>query len=226
MENTSFLQLIMDQKLADLLYNWPMDVIHDYDIATLYHQLNTKRYGIVNRALKAGTLNRLKRGVYLIGKPFKRALPSPFSIAHHLNGPSYISYQSALSHHMWIPEGVFSTTLATSKRSQNIQTEFGNFLFYHVPPDYMYLGVENENSFLIASPWKAIADYDYTFKRGWKNIHDLHLDLRIEMEEMQKSDLAILKKLSENYQSLRVRHLLKTFFQELSHGNPTDRRKN
>lgn len=209
----------MENKLENLLIEWPLSTIKDVDLATIYFEDEGKRYAAVNRALKKGSLIRLRRGLYLIGKRFSRKAASNFEIAHSIYGPSYISFESALFYHKWIPEAVYITTCATSKRSKEFDTTLGLFQFIHVPEQLCYLGVQRVNDFFLADPWKAIADHYYAHHREWNKVTDLCQDMRIEMEDMLQSDLIILKILAEHYQSSRVRKFLKNVLKELTNGN-------
>lgn len=212
----------MNHALENLLIEWPLNVIRDVDIATLFDS-DPKRYGSVNRALKKGVLVGLRRGVYLIGKPYRKKPPSHFQISHTIYRPSYISFESALVYHQWIPEAVYTTKCATSKRSSEFETPLGIFQYLHVPDYLFYMGVQrfesDEGASFIADPWRAIADHYYVYNRDWKNLHDLASDLRIEIEDMQASDLTSLKTLSDHYQSRKVREFLTSTLKELNDGN-------
>lgn len=211
----------MNSTLENLMMEWPLSVIRDVDISTAI--ANDRRYAIVNRAMKKGVLVGLRRGLYLIGKPYRRSSPSNLEIAHSLYGPSYISFETALHYHQWIPEAVYTTISATSKRSNAFDTVLGRFEYVHVPDRLCYLGVQRVSSggtsFLIADPWKAIADHYYAFGRDWNRFEDLTSDLRIEKESMLESNLAGLRELSEHYQSLRVRKFLSKVLRGLEDGN-------
>src|SRR3546814_18098502 len=69
---------------------------------------DARRYGVVNRALRDGSLIRLKRGAYVLGQRYRRNSIHPFAIAQGLVAGSYISFESALASHGWIPEAVRS----------------------------------------------------------------------------------------------------------------------
>lgn len=215
--------LNMDLDFENLLMEWPLSVIRDVDIATVITDTASRRYAVVNRALKKGFLVRLRRGYYLIGKPFRKELPSNFQIAHSIYGPSYISFESALFYHHWIPEGVYATTCATAKRSKTFETPIGNFLYMHVPEHLCYLGTQrvgtDDDVFYIADPWKALADHYYVNNRNWNRAEDLYLDMRIEMENMLESDLTTLQTLSEHYQNSKVRTFLSNILRSLTDGN-------
>ncbi len=206
-----------------LLMEWPLSVIRDVDIAAAISGSAPQRYAIVNRALKKGTLTRLRRGVYLIGKPFRKSTPSHFQIAHSIYGPSYISFESALFYHQWIPEIVYGMTSATTKRSKEFDTPLGNFRYIHVPDRLCYLGVRrvsnDESAFFIADPWKALADHYYANGRDWNRLEDLYEDMRIEMENMLEGDLTTLILLKEHYQNSRVRRFLSNILRSFTDGN-------
>jgi hypothetical protein len=74
---------------------------------------HARRYGAVNRALKDGSLLRLKRGTYTLARPFHRAALHPFAVAQAIHPESYISFESALAYHGWIPEAVFVAASVT-----------------------------------------------------------------------------------------------------------------
>jgi predicted transcriptional regulator of viral defense system len=109
---------------------YPKPYIHETALAILLGGTENRRYSWVKRALKKGTLVRLKRGVYLIEKKDAETVDA-FEIALQLNGPSYISFESALAHHGWIPEAVYTITSATPKRSSIVPTPIGTFSFEH-----------------------------------------------------------------------------------------------
>lgn len=213
----------MDKNFKNLLLDWPLGIIRDVDIATIIADSASRRYALVNRALKNGSLIYLRRGVYLVGKPYRKELPSNFQIAHSIYGPSYISFESALFYHQWIPEAVYTTTCATSKRAKEFETPLGIFQYVHVPIRLFYFGVQrvgkDNESYFMANPWKALADHYYVYNRNWNKAEDIYLDMRIEMEYMLESDLSMLKGLSERYQSSRVRNFLSKILRSLTDGN-------
>ncbi len=212
----------MDAGFEQFLINWPISVLKDTDLATIFPNEPARRHAAVNRALKKKSLIRLRRGVYVLGKPFQKNLPSPFQLAHAIYGPSYISFESALSYHQWIPEAVYTTTCATAKRARDFDTPLGLFTYKHVPNYLCYLGVQRSGSeseaFLIAHPWKAIADHYYVHTRNWQGLKDIHLDLRIEIEDMLEADRTVLQNLSKHYQSSKVRVFLRRILGDLNNG--------
>lgn len=211
--------MYMDTNLKNFLLEWKKPFIRDQDLALLFPGEDTRRYDAVKYVLKKNILIQLRRGLYLIGKPYGKGECDPFEIAQALYGPSYISLESALSFHGWIPEAVYATTSVCAKRTKVIETVMGIFRYSHTPPAHFFLNVQRienkENTFLIAEPWKAIADAIYCSPRGWQSIHDLASDFRIEIETMQQSDRASLLHIAQHYGSSRVQKTLHKFLQEL-----------
>ncbi len=213
----------MDTIFTNHLLSWQKPFLRDQDLAVLFPGKDTRRYDVVKYALKKGVLIQVRRGLYLIGKPFGKGTCDPFEIASVLYGPSYISLETALSFHGWIPEAVRTTTCVTPKRAKTFQTYLGVFRFSHAPPSHFFLNVQrveetNNGSsiFLIAEPWKAIADAIYCYRRDWKSLDDLSSDLRIEVETLEESDRNSLLHIAKYYDCKRVQKVLHMFYQELS----------
>ena len=99
-------------KIIEYVYeHLPYDVFTDRDIAQLILRgSKDSRYGLIKRALKKSEIIRIRRGLYCLAKKYERRPLNLFSIAQLIYGPSYVSLESALSYHGWVPEGVFMTT--------------------------------------------------------------------------------------------------------------------
>ena len=198
--------------------SYPKPYINDTALSVLLGGSADRRYSWVKRALKEGTLVKLKRGIYLIGE--REALPiDSFELAQQLYGPSYISFESALAHHGWIPEAVYIITSASSKRSSTIETPIGTFSYEHTPWDQFFMGVERivtqDSTFLMAHPWKALADYMYVHRKKWKTLTDVVKDMRLDESALQKADIAILEEIAEYYDSLKVRNFARNILKDL-----------
>lgn len=87
-----------------------------------------------------------------------------FFIANKIYSPSYVSFESALSWHGLIPEGVYTITSASSLKTNEFKTSIGTFSYRHLKPELMF-GYEliSANNFQakIAEPEKAILDFLY-----------------------------------------------------------------
>lgn len=124
-----------------------------------YHNPQTK----IRRLVKEKRLFPIRRGLYET-----QAHVSPHLLAGSIYGPSYISFASALSYHGLIPERVYTCTSATMKknRSKLFATPFGTFHYRDIPSEAYPFGaiwvkVDENYSFLIASPEKALCDMLY-----------------------------------------------------------------
>jgi len=201
----------MNSKFLEILLNWPKPYISGIDLHHILANSANSRRAIVKRAVHKGYLVPIRRDLYLIKNRIGSLLDS-FEIAPIIYGPSYISFESALSYHGWIPEAVRTTTLATVKRAKEFETPIGIFSYDRIPIKAFSFGVEQHTrkalTLFIASPVKALADTIYAKNRIWESIDDLREDLRIETDNFQNSDKEMLIALIENYPSHRVKKAL------------------
>ena len=129
---------------------------------------------MVHRAVDANEILRLKRGLYILAREYRRSDHHPYIIAAMLHAPSHISPETALSFHGLIPEAVFQVSSVTSSRSRDFDTPLGLFTFQRVPALNPRAGVEiiklNEDSWaFIAKPLRAITDLIYLRKEiSWE----------------------------------------------------------
>jgi|SRR5579872_2314131 len=198
------------------IFEYEKPYIHDTALAILLGGSDDRRHSWVKRALKNGRLTRLKRGLYLIKQ---KALPvDAFEIAQQLYGLSYISFESALSYHGWIPEAVYTTTSATAKRGVSTKTPIGLFSYERTPEDQFFMGVERiqtkESVYLIAHPWKALADYMYARRKKWESLVEIIEDLRLDEANIEAADQAPLEEIARYYQSPRVRRFAEMILKE------------
>ena len=86
------------------------------DYATIRNLLAGNGYKYINDKIKymkqQGLLTSLKKGLYVYNSPYVKTLISKEIIANNLLGPSYISYEYALSYHGLTPERVEEVTSA------------------------------------------------------------------------------------------------------------------
>lgn len=113
--------------------------------------------GKIARLLADGELLPLRRGLYA-----RRPDLDPFGFAGPIYGPSYLSFETALSWHGMIPEGVAEILSATPRRAATFETPFGRYRYLTIPKRVYPVGIhrvaESDLPFLIASPTKALAD--------------------------------------------------------------------
>lgn len=167
----------------------------------------------LSRDIKNGKLFRVKNGVYETDPN----TPS-YLLASSIYGPSYISFEYALSCYGLIPERVYTVTCASfgKKKKKEYKTNFGNFSYRDVPkrayPYEVLLKVEGNYSYQIATPEKALCDKLYTLKpiTNYSNLeYMLFEDLRIDEEGFNNLDVSKVEKLSNLYHSNNVRLLAK-----------------
>lgn len=201
----------MKKNFLEILLTWPKPYVSGVDLHHILDKSADSRQAIIKRAIRKGYLIPIRRDLYLI-KNSQNPLLNSFEIAPIIYGPSYVSFESALSYHGWIPEAVRTTTCASVKRAKEFETPIGIFSYEHIPSKVFSLGVEQHQqdalTLFIASPVKALADMIYARKRVWESINDLSEDLRIEVESFQTSDRKTLNELIENYPSPRVKNTL------------------
>ena len=152
--------------------------------------------GKIRREVQGGRLVQVARGLYETD-----ARTDGKYLAGAIYGPSYLSFDYALSVHALIPEAVYTYTSATFQKGKTKRYEnaFGTFLYRDVPAVVYPLGVEIQveggYSYQIASPEKALCDKLYSLSpvysvRALKEL--LFDDLRIDEAAflaLQKDDI-------------------------------------
>lgn len=112
----------------------------------------------LERYTEAGLFLRPRRDFYL----FPMARPSQWLISNKLYRPSYVSYETALSHYGLIPETVYAVTAATARRPGGVEVMGTAYVYHHIGRHVFtgYRPVEIEGSTIfLASPEKALCDF-------------------------------------------------------------------
>lgn len=170
---------------------------------------------LIARLVKSGELVRLKNGFFVIAEKIADQ-PVPYEpIANLLYGPSYISFEWALSFYQMIPEGVYVVTSASTGRSKTFNTPLGTF-------DYQYLGnhryavginqqEKNGSRFLIATREKALADLIHLKSpnlSGKDLLDDLIEARRMDESDLRQLDKQLLQEIADRYDSRAVQNLI------------------
>ncbi|OIP37496.1 MAG: hypothetical protein AUK47_13420 [Deltaproteobacteria bacterium CG2_30_63_29] len=109
---------------------WNDRVVSSAQIARLLQGSPQSRYNLVNRALSRGELVRLRRGLYVLSAKHSTKVLHPFVLAQALVPGSYISFESALSHHGWLPESVpLILSVTSNRRTLEVENALGTFRF-------------------------------------------------------------------------------------------------
>jgi predicted transcriptional regulator of viral defense system len=173
-----------------------------------------RQFNLIKRAFGSGEVVHVRRGLYCLAPKYRREKIDPLVLAQRIYGPSYISLESALAYHGWIPEAVYTITSAAVDRSREFATPLGQFSFARVPQNVFYAQVarvkkEGGESFLVASPLKALADYVYVHRQDWRSVDPVVESLRVEESAVRSVDGGAIDELLANYPALRVRRFLK-----------------
>jgi predicted transcriptional regulator of viral defense system len=116
----------------------------------------------LSRWVSRGQVVQLRRGLYALAPPHRKAEPHPFLVANLLVRGSYVSLHSALAHHGLIPEHVPVTTSVTTGRPQSRENPFGSFEYHHCPSDrlagYRVEKLGGGQEAFVATPARALAD--------------------------------------------------------------------
>ncbi len=187
------------------------------DHATLIQEL--KDYASpkakITRLIRSGEIIQLRRGIFL---PASERDYSRKSLASIIYGPSYVSFETALSHYGLIPEKVSAITSATFRKNKNrlFHTPLGDFHYYYLPavvyPYAVKCDQEGGANFLIASPEKALCDQ--LFRAGRVENCEallalLHENWRIDPGNLESLDVATIEFLAPLYRKTVFKHLLK-----------------
>ena len=170
------------------------------------------RKQLVHRAVSRGEVLRLKPGLFLLRREYRRSELRPFVIAGLLHSPSHISLESALAHHNLIPEAVQQVSSVTALRSRSFVTPLGLYSFKRVPVLQPRAGVEavklgSESWAFIATPLRALADMLYLNKTvSWTKdgLRYVLESLRIEEDDLAGVSAAALSEICDSIRDKRV----------------------
>lgn len=203
------------QTLTEILITaHPRSWVTAQDLAHYVPGSHDARYGLVKRAVAAGELVRVRRGLYCLARAYRSTPLNLFALAQYIYGPSYISLESALSHHGWIPEAVYTITSTCLGESKTFRTPVGTFSYSTVPQNTFYAAVARETHdvngdvTLIARPLKALADYVYVYRKNWATPEPVLGSLRIDPEQLADVSPDDMDETMESYRSKRVLRFL------------------
>lgn len=190
---------------------------NDMILTTLNLKEKYKNYtdvnGKIKRDIDKGILFPLVRGIYEINSQ-----ADGYLLASYIYGPSYLSFEYALSFHHIIPERVVVYTNATfnKRKSKSYQNHFGLFTYRDVSKEafpFMVKAYEEDvYAYFIASPEKALCDLLY-IKKPVLSIKELKMllfiDLRINKDAFDQFNFQDILFLSSKYISNNIKYLKK-----------------
>ena len=173
----------------------------------------------MNRAIKANELLQARRGLYVLADKYRRHPIHPFVLAQHWMPGSYISAETALNFHGWIPEAVHAVVSMTSggKSMRYSHAVFGQFEFRRmtVNPGYFLQAVARhelqQQVALIAEPMRALLDLVYLRKVPWQGLDYLIEGLRVDEHAIKSVPSLSITMLLDVYKGKRER----VFIEEL-----------
>ena len=184
--------------------------------AILLEQLNeyANPAGKLSRLVRDGTYYPIVKGLYETDNGI-----SGYLLASSIYGPSYLSFDFALSYYDLIPEAARAFTSATfgKKKKKEYNTPFGYFTYRDIPDSAYSLGIrivkEGEYSVPIATPEKALCDKLYAVRPVGSIVNLAALlfeDLRVDEQAFHDLSSMDLLMLCELYPSTNLK-LLKKF---------------
>ncbi|MCD7731928.1 MAG: hypothetical protein LUH56_00605 [Oscillospiraceae bacterium] len=168
----------------------------------------------LSRMVRNGEVFPIVKGLY----ETDRNTPAHL-LAESIYGPSYISFEYALSFYGMIPEAVYTVTCATfeKKKKKRYETAFGTFTYRDIPSEAFPLGIrimkDGDYYYRIATPEKALCDKLYTVKPVANSAQMRILlfdDLRIDEDELMKLDLGEIERTAGCYHSTNIAKLCTT----------------
>lgn len=208
----------MSRFIEELRDKIPCDIFTDVELTRALPLSPNSRYGLVKRAIARGDIIHVCRGLYAFAKRHQRTGLSLFEVAQSIYRPSYISLETALSHHGLIPEGVPTVTSVSLKRSREFHTPLGVFSYSRIS-SFNLIGVDRiggkASPSFMAEPAKALVDYVYVYKKDWRGIEPLIESLRIEADDLQNISPDTLHALRKTYRSKRIRTFIDGLMEDL-----------
>lgn len=180
----------------------------------------------IARWIASGELVQLRRGLYVLGQPWRLEPVAMPLVANALFGPSYVSREFALRAHGLIPESVTVPTSVTTRRGREVTTPLGIFSYAHLPlPLYgVDLRIElnpDGTTFLMASPTQALCDLlvltrhlQASSKKGMRLF--LFEDMRIEPDAIAQLDKNVITKCLTVGRKVRQLHALLQCVEDLA----------
>jgi len=188
------------QELKEKLKDFVIFTLND--IRKTYPDFHRRR---LNEWQDKGYIKKLRRGYYMFSD-LSLNEETLFLIANRLYVPSYVSFETALSHYGLIPEGVYSLTSVSTKKTSDFKTPIARFLYRKIKPS-LFFGYQLEKhkgqGYKIADMEKALLDYVYfnpqIAKRG-----DFH-EWRFNSEEfLSKADIPKLRQYTTAFKNKRL----------------------
>lgn len=130
-------------------------------------------YVTLNRLVKSGVLIRLAKNVYSL---FSSSVDHE-KIGNELYFPSYVSFESALSHYSILSQIPYTVTFATTRPTKKMTIRGVAVEFSHLKKE-LFFGYVLQNGKYVAEKEKALLDELYMVSMGKRAIAIDELDLK------------------------------------------------
>ncbi|MBU2025718.1 hypothetical protein KJ912_03185, partial [Patescibacteria group bacterium] len=163
-------------------------------------------------------IKKIRRGYYIFAD---RSLNEEvlFLIANKIYTPSYVSFEMAFSYYNLIPEGVYSITSATSRKTNKFRFDQGKFIYHHLKPELLFgykLTTYQNHNFKIAEIEKALLDFLY-INPNLKEENDF-VGLRFNSENfIQRADKKKLEDYIAAFQNKSLERRLRKFLKFINY---------
>jgi len=177
-----------------------------FDLPTIAQLSGEPRQSLcmqLSRLIRQGKIKSLRRGMYVLGEPYRKVNPNPAMLANRIYAPSYLSFHWALGYYDLIPEMVFMFMSATTRVPRMFKNDFGSFQYKHIKPDFFsgYQSLEIDGQkVLIATPEKALLDLWHILDGEWT----IERMASMRFQNLEVVSRKKLDKYAELYQSPRL----------------------
>jgi predicted transcriptional regulator of viral defense system len=147
--------------------------------------------------VKKGYIKKIEKGLYVLANALNDI--NPMTLAMKIYPPSYLSLEFALNYHGIIPDIPGIYTSVTTRKTMRYRNAFGNFAYRKIKKE-LFTGyktvTQNNISYNMALPEKAIFDYLYLNKKNLKPAQSFWAESRIDEEfRFDKKKINLYKKI-------------------------------
>lgn len=173
----------------------------------------------IRSMVKKGALIPLKRGLYETD-----ASCSGYILAYEMTGPSYLSFEYALSWYGMIPERTVTYTSAVFDKRKQIyfENQFGRYMYRDVPaavfPYYYTRETSGGRPYFIATKEKALCDQLSTLSpiRGLRDFEEYLFDgMRLDEDLFSELDFEKIRRIAPLYHRTNLDQLVRLLDKEV-----------
>jgi len=189
------------QKLIDKISKIPRGYFSLMDLRKIAGLKEGTLKVVLSRLVKSGKVQKIGQKFYALD-PQKIDLEK---LAVQIYGPSYVSFEGALSKQGILSQQTYQLTLATTERTKKLETPQVDILYHHLKSQ-LYWGFIQMDGTLIAEPEKAFLDLAYLSLNGYAKFDPEEMDLKLLDKNKLKRYLSKFK--SKKLQILLLKNTL------------------